>query len=163
MKYTTRYQAFTIIELIMAMLISSVIIGIVYFVYILFNHQFSNYRQKANAIDEYLIFQRALQRDLESADAITNPSVKEIDCYTITGGRTVHYEFENTFIVRSLAGAQDTFFIKNSGYEAEPFNDSTNLIKNLVLKVSVFDIPLRTAYKKIYSATQLMQQKPAYE
>jgi prepilin-type N-terminal cleavage/methylation domain-containing protein len=163
MKLTTRCRAFTIIELIMAMLISSVIIGIVYYVYIMFNHQFSNYREKANAIDEYLIFQKALQRDVESADAIKNPSANEIDCFTIADGRTVQYVFSNAFIVRSLQGAQDTFHIKNSGYEAEPVNDSTVLIKNLVLKMAVFDMPLRTTYTKIYSATQLMQQKPAYE
>lgn len=163
MKWTTRYKAFTIIELIMAMLISSVIIGIIYYVYILFNHQFSAYRQKANAIDEYLIFRSAFQRDIESADAVTNPSTKEINCFTILGGLSVQYEFEDSCIVRSREGVQDTFLIKNNGYEAELVSDSTNLIKNLVLKIMVYDMPLRTTYKKIYSATQLMQQTPTYE
>ncbi len=162
MKATTRLRSFTIMELIMAMLISSVIIAIVFYVYLLFNHQFSNYREKANAIDEYLVLQKALQTDLESADVISTPSPNEITCMGIPDGRTVLYTFNNAWIARSCGDAQDTFRIKNNGYEATPLNE-TGLVESLVLKITVSAVPFRTTYRKIYSACQLMKQQPAYE
>ena len=158
MKLTTKVRSFTIIELIMAMLIS-----MVYYVYILFNHQFSNYREKANAIDEYLILQKALHTDMQSADAISAPSASEITCSSMRGEEMVTYTFNNGYIARSCGEARDTFHIKNSGYEATYFKE-TRLVETLVLKISVSNSPFRTTYKKLYSACQLMkQQQPAYE
>jgi prepilin-type N-terminal cleavage/methylation domain-containing protein len=158
----TKVRAFTIIELIMAMLISSVIISMVYYVYILFNHQFSNYREKVNAIDEYLILQKALRTDMESADAISAPSASEITCSIIREKEMVVYTFSNGYIARSCGDARDTFHIKNSGYEATYFKE-TGLVETLVLKVSVSDGPFRNTCQKLYSACQLMKQQPAYE
>lgn len=147
----------------MAMLISSVIIGVVYYIYILFNHQFSNYRQKANAIDEYLVLQKALLTDMEGADVISAPSATEISCSNLPEEKMISYSFSNEYITRSYGEAQDTFRIKNSGYEATYFNE-TDLVETLVLKLSVSDVPFRATHKKLYSACQLMkQQPPAYE
>jgi type II secretory pathway pseudopilin PulG len=162
-KLTTKVRSFTIIELIMAMLISSVIISMVYYVYILFNHQFSNYREKANAIDEYLILQKALQTDMGSADVISTPSATEITCSDLPEGKMLSYTFSSEFITRSNGEATDTFHIKNSGYEPTYFKETT-MVEILVLKISVSGVPFRTTYKKLYSACQLMkQQQPAYE
>ncbi|WP_205511070.1 PulJ/GspJ family protein [Longitalea arenae] len=162
MKRITRLQSFTIIELIMAMLISSVIISMVYYVYILFNHQFSNYREKAGAIDEYLVLQKALQTDIESADAIRAPSANEMTCSSNAAEQMISYTFSEGFITRSDGAVLDTFHIKNSGFEATPYNE-TGLVETLVLRIWVAGVPFRTTYKKLYSACQLMKQQTAYE
>ena len=146
----------------MAMLISSVIVGIVYYVYILFNYQFTGYREKAKVIDEYLMFQKALQKDIELADAIKNPLENEIVCYRQANENVTNYTFNGKSIIRSLGEVRDTFMISNSGYEAVPVKDM-DIIETLVLKITVYDEPLRLTFKKLYSACQIMQQQPAYE
>jgi hypothetical protein len=146
----------------MAMLISSVIIGIVYYVYLLFNHQFTTYRQKAKVIDEYLIFQKALQTDMQVADAIKSVSENEIVCYRQANEIVTNYSFNSNSIIRFMGEARDTFLISNTGYEAVAVKDPA-LIETLVLRVTLYDEPLRLTFKKLYSACQIMQQQPAYE
>lgn len=157
-----KIQAFTIIELIMTMLISSVIIGIVYYVYMLFSHQFSNYREKANAIDEYLILKKAFQEDIDAASTIKTTSDNEVVCLGRPMVNEVHYIFNQENIIRSTAGTQDTFHIKKSGYEAFPVNNS-DLIETLVVNINLANEPFSTTYKKMYSASQLMQQPSTNE
>lgn len=76
--------------------------------------------------------------------------------------KMILYTFNNNYITRSCGDVQDTFRIKNNGYEATPLKE-TGLVGSLVLKITVHNVPLRATYKKLYSACQLMKQQPAYE
>lgn len=164
MRKKNSIASFTIIELVMALLISSVVITIVYYVYLLFNNQFAGYQLKGAAMDEYFMLQKALQRDMEQADAVEAPSEHEIVCKTTVNGQTVTYNFiNNEVVVRINANKADSFRIKNNGYQWEPVSESIFLVKKLVLKVSIADVSFNAIFNKQYSALQLMKHEQSHE
>src|SRR5688572_19782889 len=121
----------------MTLLISSVVIGIVFYAYLLFNNQFTRYREKSVIIDEFVIFQKALQTDIEWAGAIRNISTTEIACYNEVNDKIVHYNFNSDYIIRSFEEKIDSFAIKNSGCQASFINDHSDLVEKLNINITI--------------------------
>ena len=159
MKKVLKIRAFTVIELIMTLLISSVVIGIVFYAYLLFNNQFTRYQQKSISIDEFVIFQKALQTDLESAGVVKNIMANEIACYNGVNDKIVQYNFNSNFIIRSFEENLDSFEIKNSGCQAGFVNDHSDLVEKLIVNITIANVPFNAIFKKQYSACQLMKQE----
>ena len=65
-----KLRAFTIIELVITLLISSIVISIIYYAYFLVNRQVGKYKDKKQSISSYFLFHKALQSDIDRADAI---------------------------------------------------------------------------------------------
>jgi competence protein ComGF len=143
--------------MIMAMLISSVVIGMVYYIYLLLNHQFAGYQDKSAVINEYLLFQKAMQADMERADAIGYPAEKVLVMRQPGDAQSVQYDFYNNFIVRTTAGHRDSFSIQNGGCLVTMVNDSSSLVEKLVLNTNMAGERVSPVFKKTYSACQLMK------
>lgn len=154
-----RIPSFTIIEMIMAMLISSVVIGIVYYIFLLLNHQFAGYQDRSAVINEYLLFQKALQTDMERADAIEYPSEKVLVLRRSVDDQPVQYDFYDNFIVRTIGDYRDSFSIQNGGCVVTRVNDSTALVEKLVLNTNMAGEHVSPVFKKQYSASQLMKSE----
>jgi Tfp pilus assembly protein PilE len=158
-----KLQSFTILELAVTLLISSVVIGIVYYAYLLFNSQFTGYRQKSALVNEYHIFRKAFQIDMERAHVIQRlPAGQFVFVGTDSAGAT-QYQFNNDVIVRESANGTDTFTIKNNGYDLVAINDSSMLVEKIVIHLSMNDIPLNAVFYKQYSAAQLIVPQYFYE
>jgi type II secretory pathway pseudopilin PulG len=154
-----RPASFTIIEMIMALLISSVVIGIVYYVYLLLNHQLAGYQSRASVMSEYILFQKALRTDMDWASAIDNPAPNEVQLHR-SDGQAVHYNFYQQCIVRSMADNRDSFRLPNKGCQVIPVSDSIGLVQKLVLDITVAGMPMQPVFTKQYSACELLQ--PVY-
>lgn len=152
-----RIKSFTIIEMIMAMLISSVVIGIVYYIFLLLNHQFAGYQDRSAVINEYLLFQKALQTDMERADVIEYPSEKVLVLRRLVDDQPVQYDFYDNFIVRTMAAYRDSFSIQNGGCLVTRVNDSSALVEKFVLNTNMAGERVTPVFIKQYSACQLMK------
>jgi type II secretory pathway pseudopilin PulG len=158
-----RVASFTIIELVMALLISSVVITMVYYSYLLFNNQFSGYQAKSVAMRGYLLLQKSLQIDLEKAEAIESLSESQILFRDGLTGQTTEYDFSKNAIVRTLDQTRDSFHVKNNGFSSIPISDSNPLIGKIVLKVKVGDVSFDAVFQKQYSALEIMKQEQSNE
>lgn len=152
-----RIKAFTIVELVMAMLISSIAIGIVYYAFLFFNKQFLAYENRSQLTSDLLLAEKALQTDIERADIVTD----SLGSFIILRGNTpcdeVIYEAGGKNIVRRCGEAVDSFRIENKGMRTIYVNDSVNLVSQIVFQLVINNSHLEKSFSKQYSADQLMK------
>ena len=99
-------NAFTMIELVVAMMISAIVLSIAFYAWSLLSNQLTRRQRRSAAIMEYTIFQRAIVRDMERAEAVRD-----------SGGaflmdmpdHRVRYMLSPDRILRDLDGVTDTF------------------------------------------------------
>lgn len=162
--FSGRSAAFTIIEMAIAMLISSIVIGFCYYMYLFINGVAEKYRARNQSIDEYYLFSSALQKDVDRAELI-NGSV-DSSRFELIGDENrgligdenrVSYFFGQKFAIREIAGEQDTFKL---GVEVERVgfvHDSLNLVEKLVVQVDLDTGRVHFLVNKQYSAGQIMK------
>jgi len=150
-----KLKSFTIVELCVTLLISGVVIGIAYYAYSLFLYQYKKQEAKSALIREYLLFQKAMQIDMEQAENITD-SISSLTFRKVSN-ETAIYNFANDFIYRNTLSATDSFRIKKTKYYFSTVTGTSDLINEIHI---VFDLKpgkLRANFKKIYSAQQVIE------
>jgi prepilin-type N-terminal cleavage/methylation domain-containing protein len=152
-----RFKAFTLIELMMTLLISSVVIGIVYYAFLVFNKQFSGYQVKSAAMNEYLIFQKALGHDMDVAEYMENSGQDGLLLYATPGHAPIEYRFNKNCITRVTETATDSFTILNSNYRVQYVNDSSTLVNTVLLNITIDHVDFSKLFTKDYSMCQLMK------
>lgn len=135
-----KYKAFTIAELVVAMLLTSLVISLAYYSFFLFRGQFMQLEKKVSSNNELRMFQKAMQHDIDRANAIRDSAGSYLLMDTIT------YSF-NSMIVRE----NDTFDLRvikmDVGYTGK-------LVSNIIIT-----LPGHVLYfNKLYSAQQLMNE-----
>lgn len=105
-----RLKAFTILELIVAMAISSLLIGMCFIAYQIIIVQFSNYKTNNQRIQDMTLCNYLLTRDVSSANTISQPQqgIFEFESHN----EVLTYAFETDYIVRTNEGGADTFYLK---------------------------------------------------
>jgi type II secretory pathway pseudopilin PulG len=154
--------AFTIIELAVSMLISGILIAVLYYAYFLFTGQFRQFENKAETTGEFLLFQTALQKDIDDADNILDSS-GVLTMQRINGSNR-SWEADDSHIVRHSDNLSDTFNLLNEGWEIKTFDGSIALVKSVGLKLKIGKEGIEALFKKRYSAAQLLSaQNNQYE
>jgi type II secretory pathway pseudopilin PulG len=97
-------------ELVVAMLISSVVISIVFYAYSLVGNQLRQRQVQSGKIMECILFQRAFRRDFEKAESIGDLANRK-DLLLSLSGHTIRYLIDTPRIIRARDGITDTFFL----------------------------------------------------
>lgn len=160
-----KLNAFTILEVTVTMLVSGILIGMTYTIYVIVSRSFTSFRQKNDKISVVVNLDHVLARDFDLADTI----LKDTDGILVKKpAGNIKYAFYPDFITRESVKT-DTFKVQctavTTSFEDIPLNDlQTDNEKNRIDGldfVLLFDgkqIPC--AYRKIYSSADLINRMP---
>lgn len=150
---TSKVKAFTIIEMIMSLIISSVLIGIIYSIFLIISTQVENYQQRSGAIAGFLILRNVMERDFVKASIIrASPGLLNLNC----PDENIRYEFNDEFIRRYDNNTVDSFFIKSYRHQTTYVSDALQLVTSFQAEVVVGKEKSKLIFKKKYSAVELI-------
>jgi prepilin-type N-terminal cleavage/methylation domain-containing protein len=156
------FKAFTLIELVVAMLISSIVVLTAYETYTITTVQCSDYRKRSTLIGQSYQLNMVLNKDCFDASAIWLNSDSSL-IFQSDGSPDITYIFRSNYILRQLTPAvQDTFPFTANGIQVkmEPNNlqNGISLIDNFSFKIKVFGEYVSIGLKKEYPADILMME-----
>ncbi len=148
--------AFTLIELIVAMSIGSLVVIFAINVYDIIKKQFENYNNSNNITNDIFLVYDIMHDDFDKADKI----VYKYDDLEIVleNGDQCKYSFEEDYIIRSFNNLQDTFNVKSENIKA--YYDSKNAIEivdEFSFETEVFENTINISFYKKYASDILMQ------
>jgi prepilin-type N-terminal cleavage/methylation domain-containing protein len=150
------YKAFTIIEVTIAMLLSSIVVLIGYSSFTLIRRSYDRFNQRNNRDAAVLLADHLLKRDLFRTARIVKT---ETGMRCISDSATIDYSFTGDYMVRSTGpGTADTVRLKLSepqmmfGGELSPIGELVDAVRADV-EIEGKRIPLIAV--KIYSAQEL--------
>jgi type II secretory pathway pseudopilin PulG len=143
------------VELVVAMMISAIVISIAFYAWSFFTGQLTKRRARAASIMEYVLFQRALARDIDKAQAIRDSA----GAVVLLGvdSHNVRYAFGSDRILRDLDGVTDTFRVGTKAVDRSYVNDSLPLVSNLRLVLTVGRDDLMLGLHKEYSIAEMLR------
>jgi hypothetical protein len=156
-----KINAFTIMEVTIAMLLTAIVIGITYTVYIMVAREYNAYVVKHEKLSTILQFDRNLRRDVLLSLSIC-PADSGIRF--IKNRDTVFYEIKHDYIVRNSL-KKDTFkmdvSILNLRFEGADVSttagNDTTLVDEINLNIRLENTPVIYTYRKQYSSENLFK------
>lgn len=143
-------------ELVIGLLISSIVVGMVYYGLFVFNRQWISYQKKSAGETDFLLFKSTLGRDIEEAAVITDTLDKKgINIITKDDVR-LGYRTGDGYIVRMSGEALDTFYNKVAITDVQYVSDSVPLVKKISLHLLVDGEIVPLSYYKEYASSELM-------
>ena len=160
-----KIEAFTILELVVAMIISAIVISITYTSYFFISESYQSFNVKNENLSLINDLDLLLKHDFYKAVVITKTD-SGINIHTKKGN--VAYTIGPDFLVR-LAAKIDTFKLQTPEiqmtFEGAPIDDAAiteeqNRIDNLHLTFIYHDESFTFHYHKQYSSADLINRKP---
>lgn len=143
-----KLPAFTMIELLVTIVISSIVIGFALGIYYQVNGYFSKNSRQQEDINKIVTFQSVLYNDMEIA--------KEVYCLsdriTLTyRDNLITYKFYDEYLTRETMHHTDTFFILVTGLSSEKLDSYSDFAKEITFLVENGDTPWQFRYFKQYT------------
>lgn len=152
-----RLRAFTVLELLVAMVISSLAIGASYLSYDIVYKQFLNFREVDKNVLDALTFTNVLKNDIGTGQFLykTNNGVRIVDLQ----GNEYTYTFGKEQIIRNAGASRDTFHLGTSEVvykELAVASISWDLLDKVEIMITVNGIQNKLSFHKQYGANLLM-------
>jgi competence protein ComGF len=128
-------KGFTIMEIIIALVVSSIVIMSILSVITLVSHSFSNYRSSVDELNSVALFARNIQNDCFYAESIKKTGENEI-CINRCDYPVV-YGFSNKHIVRQDVARIDTFQLEVFDFNIISEEAGFNQIEALNITISL--------------------------
>ncbi|HEY0067686.1 MAG TPA: prepilin-type N-terminal cleavage/methylation domain-containing protein [Flavisolibacter sp.] len=154
MKRNLNIKAFTIIELVIALLLSSVVIGVTYTAFALWKKQFTGYHNRSAETGGYVVLCKALQSDADRALYIEDSA--GVLLFRRPGFPDVRYELSGSRLLRTEGESIDSFFVQVEGLEAGKLKKELPLVRSIGLKAVVENKPVYSLFIKQYAAKDLL-------
>jgi hypothetical protein len=153
-----RIKAYSIIELIVVMLISSIVIATAYQGYLLFFRQYLGFSERSAKIARVSLVDRLLLSDFENSFDVR----KQGYCiYCRYPSHLVRYEFFSGGIIRLQDAVRDTFFMKMQHPQVTFRNLTANegsLVDRISFSIEREKDSINFSYEKKYGADVLMNE-----
>jgi len=160
-----RIRAFTIIEVTIAMLISAMVIGITYSIFLIVSRSYQSFNTKNDTMAVVLKLDELLRKDFDRSLAVwKDTSGIEIQY----PGNRVRYKFDTAYVVR-IGVRTDTFKVKtdtvNISFENQPIDElkiikEQNRIDQLDVSLLFQKGKITYHYHKVYSSANLIHRTP---
>ncbi len=149
-------KAFTVLELIVSMILSTIVVLIAVLAFELINLQFCNYKKTNDKMMSFLELESLLSHDFQFSKKVEwydNNSIK----FIMPDNKPFSYQLFDTCVVRTNESASDTFCLKINKIE-KSFLDpgKSNLILSLKLETSVLNENYSLFFEKLYAADFLI-------
>jgi len=148
----TKLKAFTVIEMIVALILVAIVVSIAFAALSLTNKQLYSFQRRSSTMSDYRLLQNALSQDIRHAERVTGQA-RTLRC---TKDRwQVLYTFEDSVIIRQdTALSTDSFFFKVDavfmGFEGALQQEEGGLIDEIRLflkqKKEAFIVHQRKSY-----------------
>lgn len=149
--------AFTLVELLIGMIISTIVIGACYVSYSFIYEQYGSYRSIKNKTLEAMQFNSIVSIDFMDAELIT---YKENTLTLKKNGNPLQYEFNDLFILRKVNEVTDTFRLSPTDIQAKSIikneGNETVVINNFSFDAQILGETEHFTFAKKYDAETLM-------
>jgi hypothetical protein len=155
-----KIKAYTILELIVVMIISTLVIAITYKAYDVVLWQYMQFKNNSDKISKLIILDVLLTRDFSESDYVILREERGIDC--VYQEKQIGYYFLQEKIIREDQSSVDTFFIKIENIQYKQNGISTSKLNMLVDEIRFENLDETVhhfIYKKVYGADFLMRQE----
>lgn len=157
-----KVRAFTLMELLVGMIVSTIVIGFGYGVYSLIYKQYSSYRTIKKEVVDAMQLNSTLNTDFAGAELISFTDNK----LTIDrkNNLSLYYNFTDSYILRKENEITDTFKIIPASVTAGfIFADAKAVVSDLSFDSKVLGEPAHFVFTKQYSAEILMNYEIQYK
>ena len=153
-----KLKSFTLIEMVVALALSAIVVGIVYLIYTIVGGQFKQQKEQNKLVYDHYLLHSLLTHDLDNSESIhmNSPGMIQLQ---MTDQR-IAYAFDEGFITRQTALASDTFLISMHSVDVKKIDHQ--LISSLYLETTFMGESMRFFYKKNYAANTLMKLENEY-
>ena len=155
-----KLKAFTLMELLIAMIIGGIVVGISYTAYSIIYKQFLNYKSMNGKINEASLLNTLMQHDFSNASFINASGEKEIT-FTFQPENKIVYRFDQDYIIRQTGETRDTFFVPAENIERrfqnEKISDYTALIDAVSFEATISGEKEFFNFGKQYASDVLME------
>jgi len=148
----SKLKAFTLMNFVVGMIITSIIMTSFYEAYQYMNEEVNMYRNQNNSILDALNFQVNLNKDMLKAETVIRLSEEEIEVANLEN--KYRYQFTENYILKLNDDIIDTFKIAvtNLKFETENFD----LIKKISFTSKLDNKDISYIFSKAYSAEQIV-------
>lgn len=149
----SKIKAFTLLEIIIALMLTFFVIGILYLSYNLMERQFRNEYEKQ--LSSIVLLKSGLEMDFFYADTLF---AEQKQLLVFRNGKETSYQFNNDAIVKKINLTSDTLFKGGCLPEFESI-EKNSWVKRLTLKLKVEDDEVNMSFSKSYRPNQLLKAK----
>lgn len=132
-----KVSAYTLMEVIIVMLLSSIVIGATITVFLNVNRFVNSSNENLMNTNEIILFERQINMDIDRSEAF---SIQGNEIGVFTEKKRIFYEILDSTIVRNYNYEFDTFAIKVNDYKAAFYEQSPKDCKNLILYIDFYGI-----------------------
>ena len=149
----SKIKAFTLLEILVALVLSFFIVGILYITYNMMGRQFRSEYQKQ--LSSVVLLRSGLEMDFFRADSIT---AEQKQIFVFRQGKESIYQFYEDAILRTKNLKSDTLFVGRcfTGFDVD---DKSKWVSRLILKIEVDSQEIQMAFNKSYLPNQKLKQK----
>ncbi len=151
-----KINAFTILELVITMLISSIVLGIGYQAMKAFNSRFGDFIKRSNQLSEYRLFEKAIQLDTDRSSAITWDD--GLLLFKLQEG-IVAYDFRHQQIMRVSADGRSVFSIEGEVNNSHYLDENSDLIDGLAISIKLLKEGIIFRLNKYYTPVEVLVTK----
>lgn len=151
-----KVPAFTIVDLVVTLIISSIIIGMAYFVLSLFNTGFINYQRKVSLLNDFFFFEKTLTHDWEKARYIKDMGEGNWQLRN-DGDTVVRYLVKDKLMIRIQQENRDTLPVIVGSFKGYQFNNKMDITDRLDLTILLGRETITCSYYKRYAAKDLLE------
>jgi prepilin-type N-terminal cleavage/methylation domain-containing protein len=152
-RYWGRLKGFTLLEVLIALVISSILFGMVLSVFSSLKNVYSDKFQKSSHNQEFLQVVTLLQTDFENSDYLILS--EDSFCFLRNKGDTLRYIFLSDGFIRSIANISDTITLNIQPKEIVFVDNSQVLVSQLLLNAKINNLIYPIHIKKEYSRFDL--------
>ena len=159
-----KLPAYTIMEMVIAMMIAAIVIGIAFTAFSIVSRAYSGYNQKNSKTAEALRLDKQLRRDIRHAETLLG-NKDELLCTDST--HLISYAFRNDFVLRKEM-VTDTFMVKNNELYFSFENESVSAdmladkeksrVDHISFRLELEKETIPYQYNKIYSSANLLNR-----
>jgi type II secretory pathway pseudopilin PulG len=155
MKVTKKVTAFTLIELIVVMLLTSLLVTALWWSYGVLQKYFGENLKKNEQAEQAMVFYNQLSEDFYGCHHVKRVA-NDITC--IFSNREIYYRLTSTNLIRKQGDRTDTLKVSHPNYVYTPLNGKhDDIIQMVEIKFEMSKRLIRFLIRKEYDATYRFQ------
>ena len=155
-----RVASYTIMEMIIVMLLSSLVFTIAFKSFEIISKHYISYKRSVDEIGDYSLLDRLISSN--SLQCIRIEKTQDGVAFVFEKGR-IDYDFSQDYILRTQAGAKDTFILEAASYKllylGKEVMEDANIVDEVFVEGSIKGEVRRFNYFKQYAANELMLEE----
>lgn len=153
-----KLKAYSLLEIMIAIVLSGIVISAVYSGYVFTHKQFFRFTAIKTEIRNYFELSEVLNRDFETAKKVIKTGGHEIEMEMID--KTINYSFGSNYILRTIKLQSDTFFFSVKETKINVINELTEvrLVDYLQLTIKDNGDDMQLSIYKNYGAISKIEE-----